>query len=85
MQVRNFAPIKKNEEDSGNTSKKDVNQNSHIAFSPISQSFFFKGVRCLILASSQRKLSGYIEFLKLDVTIKKNQIRLKFKGLHRFL
>ena len=43
--------------------KKDVNRDSHIAFSPISQSSFFKGVRCLILASSQRKLRGYIEFL----------------------
>ena len=68
--------------------KKDVNQDSHIAFSPISQSSFFEGVRCLILASSQRKLRGYIEFLYFDVTIKKskkNQICLKFKGLQRFL
>ena len=43
--------------------KKDVNPDSYIASSPISQSSFFKGVRCLILASSQRKLRGYIEFL----------------------
>ena len=43
--------------------KKDVNWDSHIASSPISQSSFFKGVHCLILASSQRKLRGYIEFL----------------------
>ena len=43
--------------------KKDVNRDSHIASSSISQSSFFKGVRCLILASSQRKLRGYIEFL----------------------
>ena len=43
--------------------KKDVNRDSHIASSPISQSSFFKGVRCLILASLQRKLRGYIEFL----------------------
>ena len=43
--------------------KKDVNRDSYIASSPISQSSFFKGVRCLILASSQRKLRGYIEFL----------------------
>ena len=43
--------------------KKDVNRDSHIASSPISQSSFFKGARCLILASSQRKLRGYIEFL----------------------
>ena len=43
--------------------KKNVNRDSHIASSPISQCFFFKGVRCLILASSQRKLHGYIEFL----------------------
>ena len=41
--------------------KKDVNRDSHIASSPISQSSFFKRVRCLILASSQ--LRGYIEFL----------------------
>ena len=46
-----------------NISKKDVNRDSHIASSPISQSSFFKGVRWLILASSQRKLRGYIEFL----------------------
>ena len=44
-------------------SKKDVNRDSHIASSPILQSSFFKGVRCLILASSQRKLRGYIAFL----------------------
>ena len=43
--------------------KKDVNRDSHIASSPISQSSFFKRVRCLFLASSQRKLRGYIEFL----------------------
>ena len=43
--------------------KQDVNLNSHIASSPISQSSIFKGVRCLILASSQRKLRGYIKFL----------------------
>ena len=43
--------------------KKDMNWNSHIASSPISQSSFFKGVRYLVLASSQRKLRGYIEFL----------------------
>ena len=49
-----------------------MNRNSHIASSPISQSCFFEEVRCLILASSQRKLRGYIELLKIDVTIKKN-------------
>ena len=43
--------------------KKDVNRDSHITSSPILQSSFFKGVRCLILASSQRKLRGNIEFL----------------------
>ena len=42
--------------------KKDVNRNSHIASLPISQSSYFKEVRCLILASSQRKIRGYIEF-----------------------
>ena len=51
--------------------KKDVNRDSHIASSPISYSFFFEEVCCLILASSQRKLREYIEFLKFDVTIKK--------------
>ena len=68
--------------------KKDVNRDSHIASSPISQSSFFQEVRCLILASSRRKLRGYIEFLYFDVTIKrikKKKIRLKFKGLQRFL
>ena len=39
----------------------------------------------LISVSSQRKLCGNIEFLILEVTIKKKQIRLKFKGLDRFL
>ena len=53
------------------TKKKEVNRDAHIASSPISQSCFFEEVRCLILASSQRKLRGYIEFLKFDVTIKK--------------
>ena len=67
--------------------KKDVNRDFHIASSPILQSFFFEKVRCLILASSQRKLRGHIEFLKCDITIRKNtkiQIHLKFKGLNRF-
>ena len=62
-----------------------MNQDSHIASSPIAQSFFFEDVRCLILASSQRKLRGYIEVFKFDATIKKIQIRLKFKGLDLFL
>ena len=65
--------------------EQDVNQDSHIASSPIAQSFFFEDVRCLILASSQRKLRGYIEVFKFDATIKKIQIRLKFKGLDLFL
>ena len=64
--------------------KKDVNRHSHIAYSPILQSSFFEGVRYLILASSPRKLRGYIEFLKFDVTVKKILIRLKFKTLHQF-
>ena len=51
--------------------KKDVNRDSHIASSPILQSCFFEELRCLILASSQRKLRRYIEFLKFDVMIKK--------------
>ena len=46
-----------------NDMKKDVNRDSHISSSPILQSSFFKGVRCSILASSERKLRGYIEFL----------------------
>ena len=60
-----------------------MNRDSHIASSPIKQIFFFKEVRYLILAFSQRKLRGDIEFLKFDVTVKKNkkiQIRLKFKS-----
>ena len=52
--------------------KKHANRDSHIASSPISQSSFFEKVCCLILASSRRKLHGYIEILKFDVTIKKN-------------
>ena len=63
--------------------KKGCKSGFHIASLPISQSCFFKEVRCSILASSQRKLRGYIEFLKFHVTIKKIkkiQIRLKFKS-----
>ena len=51
--------------------KKDVNRDSHIASSPILQSSFFEEVRYLILAFSQRKLRGYIEFLKFVVTVRK--------------
>ena len=67
--------------------KKNVNLDSHIASSPISQKIFFEKVCCLILAPSQRKLHGYIEILKFDITIKKKkiQISLKIKGLNRFL
>ena len=54
--------------------KKEVNRDSHIAFSPISQSSFFDEIRCLILASSQRKLREYNKFLKFDVAIKKLKI-----------
>ena len=63
-----------------------MDRDSHIASSPISQTCFFDEVCCLTLASSQRKLHGYIEFLKFDLMIKdkKIQIRLKFKGLDRF-
>ena len=50
--------------------KRMVNQDSHIASSPIPQSFFFVEVRCLIFVSSQKKLHEYIEFWKFDVTIK---------------
>ena len=48
-----------------------MNRDSHIASSSISQSSFFDEVWCSILASSQRKFRGYIEFEKFDVTIKK--------------
>ena len=48
-----------------------MNRDFHIAFPPILQSCYFDEVRCLILAFSQRKLRGYIEFLKFDATIKK--------------
>ena len=58
--------------ESGEIDERDVNPDSHIASSPISQSYFFKEVRYLILASSQRKLYGYIEFSKFDVTVKKS-------------
>ena len=51
--------------------KKHVNRDTHIAFSPISQNSFFEKVRCLILASSQRKLHGYSVILKFDITMKK--------------
>ena len=53
----------KNGQNGGQMKKKDVNRDSHIASSPISQSSFFKGVHCLILASSQRKLREYVAFL----------------------
>ena len=49
----------------------DVNRDFHIASSLISQSSFFEEVRYFILASSQRKLCGYIAFFKFDVTVKK--------------
>ena len=48
--------------------KKDVNRASHIASSPILQSFFFEEVCCLILASSQSNLREYMESLKFDIT-----------------
>ena len=50
--------------------KKDLSRESHIASSPISQSFFFKEVCCMILAPLQPNLYEYIEFFKFDVTIK---------------
>ena len=62
-----------------NAVKKHVNRDSHIAPSPTSQSFFFKELCCLILASSHRKLCGYIEFLKFDVTKKKLQNSISSK------
>ena len=64
-----------------------MNQDSHISSSSISQSSYFEEVCCLILASPQKKLRGYIEFKKFDVTIKKNykiQISLILEGLDRF-
>ena len=54
-----------------NIKKKDMNPDSRIASSPISQSFFSEEVLCLILASSKGKLREYIKFFKFDVTIKK--------------
>ena len=48
-----------------------MSRDSYIASSPISQSSFFEEVRYLILASSQRKLRGYVEFLTFDVAVKK--------------
>ena len=58
--------------------KKDVNRDSHIASSPIPQISFFEEVRYLILASSQRKLRGYIACLTFDVTVKKKIKKFKF-------
>ena len=52
-------------------SKKHVNRDFRIASPLISQSSFFEKVRCLIFASSRRKLHRYIEILKFDITIKK--------------
>ena len=51
--------------------KKEVNRDSHIASSLILQRSFFEEVSCLILASSQTKLRGYIGFSKFDVTVNK--------------
>ena len=45
--------------------KKDVNRDSHIASSPISQSSFFEEKHCLVLVSSQRKLRGTSDFKNL--------------------
>ena len=66
-----------------------LNRDSHIASLPISdfdyRSSFFEELSYLILAFSQRKLRGYIEFLKFDVTVEKIlkiEIRLKFKNFH---
>ena len=53
-----------------NNAEKACESDFHIAPAPISQNYFFEEVWCLILASSQRKLSGYIKFLKFDVTVK---------------
>ena len=52
--------------------KKHVNRDSHTVFSPVLQIVFFEEVYCSILASSQRRLRGYVEFQNLDVTIKEN-------------
>ena len=57
-------------------------RDSYITFSPILQSSCFGQVFCFILASSQQKLCGYIEFLKFDVTIKKNLIQIRLKLTH---
>ena len=56
--------------------KKHVKWGSHIASSPILQSYFFKEVCYLGLNSSQRKPRGCIKFLTFDVTIKKNLIQI---------
>ena len=54
----------------------DVNRDSQIDSSSISQNHFFEKVCCLILASSKSEEGSghraYIEFIKFDVTIKKN-------------
>ena len=64
-----------------------MNQYSNISSLLISRSFLFEEVFCLILASSQRKIRGYVEFLKFYVTIKKikNSNSSKIRGLDHFL
>ena len=50
--------------------EKHGNQDSHLTSSPVSQASFFEKLCCLILASSQRKLRGYIELKIVNVTKK---------------
>ena len=52
---------------------------------PITQSCLFEEVCYLILASSQRKLREYVEFIKFDVTIEKRMwIGIPILLPHRF-
>ena len=62
-----------------NVKKNHMNRDSHITFSPISQSSFFEEVFFLILASSRKKLREYIKLLKFDVLVKKNLIQIRLK------
>ena len=70
-----------------NTFKKDINRDSHIASSPITQSLFFEGVRCLVFGFLTEEASWTHRIFKIWYHDKKNekiQIHLNFKGLDRF-
>ena len=59
-----------------------MNRNFYTASSPISQSFFFEEVRCLIFVALW--IHRTFQILYHDKKIKKIQIRLKLEGPDRF-